>query len=45
LLGWWQYNDQMPVILILNIGLSPFLAISLLPIITFIASKKINQIF
>jgi magnesium-transporting ATPase (P-type) len=45
LLGWWQYNDQMPVILILDIGLSPFLAISLLPIITFIASKKINQIF
>jgi hypothetical protein len=45
LLGWWQYNDQMPIISILDIGLSPFLAIALLPLLTFILAEKINQIF
>ncbi len=42
-LGWWDYTDRMPTIPP-GIGLSPFLAIALLPVITFLISRKINQI-
>ena len=44
-MNWWQYSDQMPLVPILDIGLSPFLAIVLLPILTFLITKKINQLF
>lgn len=44
-MNWWIYTDQMPLVPLLDIGLSPFLAITLLPIITFLLSRKINQIF
>jgi hypothetical protein len=45
IMDWWQYSDQMPLVPFLNIGLSPFLAIVLLPILTFFITKKINQLF
>ncbi|OEK03062.1 hypothetical protein BFP97_16720 [Roseivirga sp. 4D4] len=44
-MNWWTYTDQMPLVPFLNIGLSPFLAITLLPVLTFLFSRKINQIF
>ena len=45
IMDWWQYSDQMPLVPFLNIGLSPFLAIVLLPILSFLITKKINQLF
>lgn len=45
ILGLWQYDESMPLLPFTNIGLSPFLAISVLPILTFILTKKIYQIF
>lgn len=34
--GWWGYSPQMPVLPWVQVGLSPFLQISLLPVVTFL---------
>lgn len=44
-LNWWTYTDQMPMVPLLDIGMSPFLAITLLPTFTLLLARKINQIF
>lgn len=44
-MNWWTYTDQMPMVPLLDIGMSPFLAITLLPTFTFLLARKINQIF
>lgn len=40
-LDFWSYNEQMPVVPFLDIGLSPFLAIIVNPILSFILAYKI----
>lgn len=41
----WEYKEAMPIIPYLKIGLSPFLGISLLPLISFYLTKKIVLFF
>ena len=40
-LNFWSYNDKMPIIPFLGIGLSPFLAILINPTLSFILTHKI----
>lgn len=40
-LDFWSYNERMPVVPFLDIGLSPFLAIIVNPILSFICARKI----
>ncbi len=40
-LDFWSYNKRMPVVPFLDIGLSPFLAIIVNPILSFICARKI----
>ena len=38
----WQYNELMPIIPVLNVGLSPILQLIILPPLTIILAQKIN---
>ena len=40
-LNFWSYNDKMPIIPFLGIGLSPFLAILINPTLSFMLTHKI----
>lgn len=40
-LNFWSYNDKMPIIPVLKVGLSPFLAIAINPTLSFIFTYKI----
>lgn len=40
-LNFWSYNDKMPIIPVLEVGLSPFLAIVVNPTLSFILVFKI----
>ena len=40
-LDFWSYNERMPVVPFVDIGLSPFLAIIVNPILSFILAYKI----
>jgi hypothetical protein len=40
-LNFWSYNEKMPIVPVLEVGLSPFLAIVVNPILSFIITHKI----
>lgn len=40
LMDFWEYKEQMPLIPYLKIGLSPFLAISILPLLSFYFASR-----
>lgn len=40
-LNFWSYNDKMPIVPVLEVGLSPFLAIVVNPTLSFILVFKI----
>jgi len=39
----WEYNSLMPMIPLLNVGLSPIVQMMTLPLITFLITKKIME--
>lgn len=41
----WNYNEKMPLVPVIGIGLSPFLQIILLPALTFYIGRKITLLF
>lgn len=43
LLNWWQYNEQMPVLSLLGVGVSPWLQITLTPVISVLISSRLKQ--
>jgi hypothetical protein len=42
-LGLWAYSEKMPLIPLAGIGLSPFLQITLLPLLAFYITHKYNR--
>lgn len=41
----WEYNQYMPLVPLVKIGLSPLLQMGILPLVTFFAVKKIHKKF
>jgi hypothetical protein len=40
-LDFWSYNEKMPIVPLLEVGLSPFLAIVINPTLSFFLASKI----